>query len=504
MLRDTLRRAACLTAAGTVTALAVFASPAQAAGTATLSVQTDDIRIETGSGTFEDDFFWSADTTGSGVIGDVVMTVDASGLADLGSFKLTDSGRDACEAAGAVWTCAIGDVKYSDGTLTWDWDPDLSFTPFDGVTGTGSIKVAIAGDGATAASGERSFTVAEPVRFGIGEAPGGDVAIGDEVSFGVTVTNTGEHTIYNPVLHLRFIGLTPKGGYSNCGVSPYSVTCRFPVALKPGETYRLSAPFTYTVSADVFAPGGIDTWVHWSTEDYGLPTTGTGPELSVVGAASAPADAPGQLVFDGEGSFWEGNLFQVTGVNKANFVARGATLPAKTGRTTVTLTVANNGPATVWDGRSGGPLTALWFTLPKGVEPVSLPEGCTRWAEGNGGDRRGDVVCGVDIELKAGGKAEFAVEVNVKKVDLAEKGEVAVGYGWHGESQAAKETSTSDNTAVIAFEGAESGTGGGLAKTGVNTALIAGAGAVLAVGGFFALRRFRRRGNPAFYGSVED
>ncbi|MEV0650976.1 hypothetical protein AB0I28_37565 [Phytomonospora sp. NPDC050363] len=512
-MKSAARFGAALTAAGLIALAApAFADDPDAAFT----LQNSHVSVSTDEASAEEGIYWDLDVQGSGVITGTVLTVDASDV-DFADIDLGDGGDNECAIAAAVYTCQIGDIDYDgDGGKGYPWFPRLHVTPRAGQTGTGELAMTLSADNAASAEATTTVMVAEDIDLAINERPKLKAGVGEEVTFPITVTNTGERTVYNPSLLVSIGGVAPVGqAPANCvrGVHDYLsvMACEFPVALEPGRTYELSSDFTYRVRPDALTPGISDGWINWGgpTAIVGVEgETGTGPELTLTGAAAAPADAPLQSVFDSDGeSGWDYEIINFTGENKADLAAVGATLPDQEGETTLTISFRNDGPAALPMSRSGDASTAVWFTLPKGVEVVSMPEECHAYEPGDFGkdELPGKYACSRFVHIPAGDVLTFDLRVNVTTVDLDERGTVRSALSYYGDPQPKIDRDSSNNTAEILFNGATpGGQGGGLANTGVTAGVVAAAGAALAVAGLVAFRAFRRRGNPAYYGPAED
>ncbi|HEY1180059.1 MAG TPA: hypothetical protein VGF17_28205, partial [Phytomonospora sp.] len=510
--RHSARIGAAFAAAG----LIVLAAPAFADDpNAAFVIDDHRVNLSTDETSVVEDIRWGLDREGSGVITGAVLTLDLAGVTGFADVDVREDDRT-CEVDGTVYTCDIGDISYDDGSLGWDWSPDLHIATRPGVTGTGEVEVSMSADNAAPAEGVMELLIAEDIALAINERPELKAGVGEEVTFPITVTNTGERTVYNPRLLVNIGGVERVGDApSNCvaGVRDYLSTmlCEFPVALEAGETYELSSDFTYRVREDALAPGVSDGWIAWgASTSFGEPDgePGTGAALTVVGAAAAPEDAPLQGLFDDEGGRdWDYQIIEFTGENKPDLVAVGATLPAETGETTLTVAFRNDGPAALPMGRSGSASTAVWFTLPKGVELVSLPEDCQAYEPGDFSkdELPGKYACSRYEHIAPGDTLSFDVRVNVSTVDLDERGSVRAALSYYGDPQPKFDRDASNNDAEILFAGATpGGQGGGLANTGVTAGVVAAGGAALAVAGFIAFRVFRRRGDAAFYGPAED
>ncbi|GLZ77735.1 hypothetical protein Afil01_25420 [Actinorhabdospora filicis] len=440
------------------------------------------------------------DGEGSGTITGLVMTVDIGAAAGLAEITTDD-----CDRSGTILTCALNDVRYTEGDYPSIDQPHLEFTALTGVNGVAKLPVTIAADNATTTGGTFTVRVAETVEFGYEEVtnPG---APGQTIDVKIPVANGGDTTIYNPVLNMEIDGAAPAGPLpANC-VSHLSagsyrawLTCRFDAVLKPGASSTLTMP--WTIRTDVLRQvyGGFT----WEGNDGEAPTgNGTGPALTIPGAPKAPAEVPVQHVFDG--ASYPGDLITLTSGGKTDLVAVSSTLPAKTGAATLTVAVRNDGPGMLWPGGGGEPMTYVWVKLPKGVTVTSLPDGCAKPNPGDFGKDvfPGDFRCGKTVDIEVGESMSFEIPVQVTAVDLAAEGAVIVARDFGGEPQSHIDSNAGNDRTPIAFEG---GNGGGLAQTGTTAGLVAAVGAVALLAGFVAFRAFRRRANTTgYYGPADE
>lgn len=496
-LKHTLSR---LGAACALTAFAVgAAAPAFAATPPRIEVDTwSQVNVTPGQ-TESGDPRLNFSAEGSGTVTGLVMTIDLTKAAGLAEIK-----ADACDRSGALLTCAIGDFAYAEGETPYIGTPTLEVTGLDGANGIAKLPVTLKADNASTANGTFTVRVAEDVKFAYQEVDNHG-APGDTIDLKIPVGNAGSTPIYNPRFVMEVDGATPVEVPANCEShnkpDAYSawLDCRFEGVLQPGQSATVSFP--WKIRADVLGP--ISSYVSWDGNRGEAPTgTGSGPVLTIPDAGKAPAEVPVQFSFD-RGSYPYGDIITLTSGGKTDLAAVSSTLPAKTGETTLTVGVRNDGPAQVWPGRAGDPRTYVWVKLPQGVEPVSLPEGCSKPNKGDWGHDTfpGDFRCSrFPTEIPVGETMSFAIPVKVTDVDLDAEGVVTVARDFGGERQERIDLDAKTDTTVIAFEGGTGGgTGGGLADTGTTAGVVAATGAVIAVAGFVAFRIFRRRANASGY-----
>ncbi|MDQ1658349.1 MAG: hypothetical protein QOD41_3432, partial [Cryptosporangiaceae bacterium] len=134
--------------------------------------------------------------------------------------------------------------------------------------------------------------------------------------------------------------------------------------------------FAWTTPADRDVPrGGIPY-------DHGV--RGTGPALTLVRAQAPVTRRSLQSQTDtAPGDNAATVTIKVTGTNKANFAAVGATLHGKAGALVhARIGARNEGPATVDQHRFGKPVQTVEFAVPPGTTVASAPKACMPEAHG--------------------------------------------------------------------------------------------------------------------------
>ncbi|MDG4807069.1 LPXTG cell wall anchor domain-containing protein [Micromonospora sp. WMMD1120] len=447
--------------------------------------------------------------------GDYSVKVDRSKIDDFADVENTG---DDCTEAGAILTCKVED-RDDDGTY-------LNFV---------SLLVRAKADAKPDQRGELTFTVTPNGKSGsvsysstveVGE--GVDLTTNESLELkgtpGATlkaplrVTNRGEVPAEDAVLYVVGAdGLQPSKRYENCEYTEgtphdFAFVCRFDTTIGTNSSFRLDDSFGFTVPADTWAPntfGGFSTWftpADWDEyrSEAELPAklgpTGTEGELKLEPVVDARRS--GQTdVNPIDNSTWID--LRVTGNQRADVVARGATVTGDVG-TTVALTVGyvNNGPAAVNTGGGESPWIGTTVTLPNGVTAVRAPENCfdsedDEWEPGKPGARV--YYCYVDGSSKKGDKVDYAFQVRIDKAG-EQAGEVTLRTG--REETEIKDLNPANDTAqILVNSGGDGGQGGGgdggaLPITGQSTGLIAGLGALLlaaGVGGYLVARRRRTR-----------
>ncbi|MEU5932759.1 LPXTG cell wall anchor domain-containing protein [Micromonospora sp. NPDC047187] len=445
---------------------------------------------------------------------DYTIKVDRSkvyGFADV------ESSGDNCTESGAILTCKVEDQ-----------DDDGSYLNLV------SLVVRAKADAKPDQKGELSFTVTPDGKSGsasysstveIGE--GVDLTTNESLELkgapGATlkapfqVTNRGEVPAKDAVLYVVGAdGLQPSKRYENCEYTEgplhdFAFVCRFDTTIGENSSFRLDDSFGFTVPADSWAPnafGGFSTWftpADW--DEYRsvaelpakLGPNGTEGELKlepVMNLRSRQTD-----VNPLDNSTWVD--LQVTGDQRADVAARGATVTGDVGAT-VALTVGyvNNGPAAVNAGGGESPWIGTTVTLPKGVTAVRASENCfdsedDGWEPGKPGARV--YRCFVDGSIKKGEKVDYEFQVRIDQAG-DQAGEVTLRTG-HEETEIKDLNPANDTAQILVNGGGDGGQGGGddggsLPVTGQSTGLIVGLGALLlaaGVGGYLVAKRRRTR-----------
>jgi hypothetical protein len=435
-----------------------------------------------------------------GFSGEVVLDIDASGIADIASVEISAPTGWTCDAL----RCVTSTEESGQFALTYAGVEDAE--PGD----SGPITVELGGATLT-----RTVTVGAPVDLGTPATIGVEGEPGTEVGVQIPLTNAGDDAARGAVLLMELSQYA--GAFVNCErfASPEEFyhfdLCTFDEALAPGATYALSDDLPFPVDALLPTGSTVEVTATWFTpadwaadgEAYrrrvagheGVP--GTGPELDLVGVQ---ADA-------GEGPQTDTNradntariTITVTGANFADLAATGDTVSGAVGAVVdADVGLRNLGPAILEPSDTPPAEPILRFTVPAGTTAVRVPDNCAPFIAGRPWDLddRGEPGASAYgcltffLEPGAGGSSPFGLRID--EVIPNATGQVSVVLA--GDPNAA------NDTAPVIVNPAGTGGGGGepgLPVTGPAAGLIAGMGVLLVAGGVIGLLLARRR-RPTF------
>ncbi|PWU53091.1 hypothetical protein DLJ47_17025 [Micromonospora sp. S4605] len=427
----------------------------------------------------------------------VTIEIDASEAAALGGFELTDNGWD-CARDRDVVRCATA-------FDTWSRTPRLYYRVTARADAPLAEQAELTITGMSAAgTATRTTTVTVVEGIDLQTEPRATLrgGPGARLELSSTVRNAGPTPVDGAVLVFTadwLLGYT--GNFRNCRHQETRPTiCRFDTELRPGVSYRLSAPLPLAVDAG--ARSGLvlaNRLQWWTTDDWALveqnpyeplppDTPGTGEELRLVEQpASRQTDtAPWNN--------WTAVDLTVTGDRTADVAAVGSSVSARVGdRVRVTSAFHNLGPARVEIWRIQ-PL--LRVSIPAGTTAVEVTHLCAPidadgWHPadefGQPGARTYGCHSGTDF-ASAGERLEFPVTLRVDRLAGPTSGAVTVDVP--GDLNAANDTA---RITVTPRTGGTGGDGGSLPITGGSTGLIARLGALLLAAGGSGYLLTRRR-----------
>ncbi|MFD5084911.1 hypothetical protein ACFVYP_01075 [Kitasatospora sp. NPDC058201] len=329
--------------------------------------------------------------TGTGPVLGTRITLDVSGLD--GVATLTTGER--CTTAAKVITCDVGYLDSDDvNTTARLW---LSALPGVRPGASGTVHATISAPDAESASTDFTVEVGTAAFRTKELTPKTGAAIGSRIDPGLRFANRGGVPASRAVVEVYLApGLKVDAWPSNCeyatapgeprpeGTGAYApVTyglCTVEGGIAPDEAVRL-AGLDLTVAADAYDTfAGFTVLPRPDAADANGPALrkrltfkhGTGAPATLVkaGTEGIPAGFPGRNDNSTEQ--------EVSADSHADFGVTGTWAPDATGRAgTLTVTAANDGPASIID-RSGGEATPhLDVQLPAGATVTGLPKGCT-------------------------------------------------------------------------------------------------------------------------------
>ncbi|MEU5721144.1 LPXTG cell wall anchor domain-containing protein [Micromonospora sp. NPDC047738] len=450
------------------------------------------------------------------------VKVDRSAVQSFAHVQSGGFNNGVCREDGPILSCTVEDDDERDSrllvlpvfakdTAKLGQHGDLTFTVSTPYAGTQTFRsTVIVGEGVDLAAGPTMEMKGAP---------------GETVRAPIRVFNVGRTTADGVVLF--FYGpahFIPSEHYENC---EYSVTrfkdhafaCTFDDPLAPGVSAVVDSSFGFTIPSDAWAPNAQEASHRWLTRAewqdfrdepsvFGQFQKGTGPTLKLATPARAQSTPQTNTNPDNGANMW----LVVTGDQKADVVADGASVTGTVGRTVpVTVGWTDNGPA-------AATATAL-VEIPAGAYAAKVPDRCVPRGYNGDLDRKPvnmpgfpAYVCQDSTILHKGDKVtlEFALRID-KAGPLT--GVIAVNPG-PGET----DLNPANDTAKILVNapgggdnpgdgdnspgsgggngGGEGGDGGSLPITGSSTGLIAGIGALLLVaglGGYLVARRRKTR-----------
>jgi LPXTG-motif cell wall-anchored protein len=447
----------------------------------------------------------------------LTFAFDAAGLAGVATLAVKSPSD--CATTGTVTTCTLPVVAPVDqfGLAFDSYVVRAAATAPVGKAGT--LKVTVSADGFAAVSRKATVTVGEGVDLANASDLETTGAPGATVGAALSVRNMGKTVVNGAVLWLGAdFALEFATRYRNCEYVGHLVKCRFTADLNPGVTYQVKESMPFTVRTDTLAPHDTFAQFAWSTvaDDANSgdgfadlhPVPGTAPALLLVPDLHPSAKTGDQTDVhpDDNGGVL---TVHVTGDNKADLAAVGATLHGAVGETvTANLGVKNLGPATIEFANGDEQITAGRVVVPTQTTAVTVPKECVPVVDGKpdfahpgqAGAREYQCAGAIDF-MPAGASTVWAFALRIDAPGEG-RGSVRINLGDDG-PDFADDSNRADDTAQIlvnpaAAGGGSGGTGGGtgLPVTGSDTALLAGAGLVLvALGalGFVVGRRRRTR-----------
>ncbi|MER7888942.1 hypothetical protein ABTX15_03865 [Micromonospora sp. NPDC094482] len=431
----------------------------------------------------------------------VRLDIDASELAALGGFELTDNGWDCTRSANLLRCTTTADRWGRTPRLYYRVSARADATLGDeaqlSITGTSAVGTASRTTTATVVEGIDLQT--EP-RAPLAAAPGARLELPS------TVRNAGPVPVDGAVLVFTadwLLGYT--GNFRNCRHQEGLPTiCRFDTELRPGVSYRLSVPLPLALRQS--ARSGlvlVNRLQWWTTDDWALverapdeslppDTPGTGEELRLV---EQPATR--QTETSPWDSFTAVDL-RVTGDQTADAAAVGRSTSARPGdRVRVSPGFDNLGPAAVETWRMS-PLVRVG--IPEGSTAVTVPETCAPIGEGEWkpGDTWGQLGaraygCRPQTDFAFPGRpVTFTFTLRVDRLTTPTSAPVTIDMP--GDTNAANDTAQITLTPRSA---ARSGVGGGnddsLPITGGSTGALAALGVLLFAAGLTGHLVTRRR-----------
>ncbi|MBM2620921.1 LPXTG cell wall anchor domain-containing protein [Actinoplanes sp. LDG1-06] len=415
------------------------------------------------------------------------------------------------------YPCTITTTKIScPSPRTFSLDLRLRITAKPGVEAgaTATLPARAVAAGTTRASATGRITIAEGVDLAAVELQNDvSIATGARADLAAGVRNNGDEPINGVVLSLRTAEGFGLEARRNCARIDHGFACRFADELAPGQEYRLATPFPLIAAKTLWAPAKWGARFEWSTEqdwidrEGKLPAGTSGPqlELAPVMRAAAPQTDVGPSANDDDFSM------TITGVNKSNINAIGATAKAKPGETiTVRVGVRNNGPARLEGyGAELGSYLTVGVTPPAGTTVVGTPKLCMPWNMNSpvpppwpagAHYEDGNIYCFSDdiswSPYYPGETTTWEFKLRVDRPGTL-RGKIftqVVGpsIAPQGDSDPADDDAAIVITAAAAGGGAGGG-GGGLPITGSNTTLVAVIGLALLLAGAAAMAFTRRR-----------
>ena len=437
---------------------------------------------------------------------------------------------DIAAASRIVTIKAFGECVTTATRITCEGQPgsfheaplEITARPGAAIGATATLPVRAVAGGRTLASDTGRVTIAESVDLAAALLQDDfAIATGTTAGLAAGVRNAGDKPVSRTVLTLYTAQGFRLGDYRNCAPSrpagvAYSAACVFDTVLEPGREYRLATPLRLTATDEVWAPSRWPGSLSWLTErDYldegNTVPRGSGPELRLVEApATLAATSQTDVNPRNDGDSW---TMTVTGSNRSNITARGATAEAEVGDTiTVRVSVRNNGPARLEGyGAAMGSYLTVGVTPPAGTTVVGRPDRCwpfhmnlpqaPAWPPGAGFDD-GNLYCFSDHD---GSFTPYAARETVSwdirlRVDRPGtlRGEiftqvVAPAGAPQGDPEPADDKAAIVITAEGPAPGGGGGTGGGLPITGSDTTAVVAAGVVFLILGAAARLATRRR-----------
>ncbi|MFF4244065.1 peptidase [Streptomyces sp. NPDC001822] len=417
--------------------------------------------------------FTVATPDGEGFRGDVVYTVDLSGVAGIADVTAAGDGAAHCEMSASTAVCRDTGVLAGGGVIA-----GFGLTAAPGGENGASGVIRITGEAAGAAF--TPFTaevtvggpdlVMERLPFEQRMEPG------DAQPAPITFGNRGTTAADGVLLTLMYSrGLDIPERYANCvyddeaGDDPgnayawSTALCSVEGSFEPGVTYTLGVPLSVRATERAYR----DTFVYRIHEGDGVrrpaPSDRTGPELTVRQVRTA---ASGRDLDPGDNQ----QEADFATDNTAGFAAYGTDAEGAEGETvTARVGFRNEGPAWIGDLRSGEPVATLDVTVPEGAEVTGKPQSCRgvtadgRHLEKQLGAPR--YFCASAATVRDGADIEFPFTLRIDTVVADASGAVTVRGTRPDDPSLPFDPDVSDNTARLLLNPADPD-GGGTGGTG--------------------------------------
>ncbi|MEU0302810.1 peptidase [Streptomyces sp. NPDC006175] len=411
------------------------------------------------------------DEESMGYEGEVTYTLDLSGIAGVAELSpAEDTGSD-CEITGSTAVCQDWGV-YAGLSSIADFDLAAAKGSKDGATGT--IEVTGSAEGVTFTPFSAKVTVGGPDLVMKRLPFKQELKPGDVQPAPITFTNKGTTAADGVLLTLRYSrGMEIPERYSNCeyngeaGDDPFegyawaTALCSVEGSYEPGATYTLADPLSVKATERAFC----DTLIYRINEDSSAQrsaqragadfTRGTGPALTLKKVTSSARGA--------DLNPWDNQQeadFRTD--NTANFVAVGGKADGAVGETvTADIGFRNDGPAWIGYIRSGEPVAAFDFTVPKGAEVTRKPESC-RGVTADGKyredqDRAPRYVCNTSMTVRDGADVSLPFDLKITELVPNADGAVRIRNTWLSEPELPFDPKPADNTARLVLNDDGSG-----------------------------------------------
>ncbi|MEV8229591.1 peptidase [Streptomyces sp. NPDC079167] len=411
------------------------------------------------------------DEESMGYEGEVTYTLDLSGIAGVAELSpAEDTGSD-CEITGSTAVCQDWGV-YAGLSSIADFDLAAAKGSKDGATGT--IEVTGSAEGVTFTPFSAKVTVGGPDLVMKRLPFKQELKPGDVQPAPITFTNKGTTAADGVLLTLRYSrGMEITERYSNCeyngeaGDDPFegyawaTALCSVEGSYEPGATYTLADPLSVKATERAF----YDTLIYRINEDSSAQrsaqragadfTRGTGPALTLKRVTSSARGA--------DLNPWDNQQeadFRTD--NTANFVAVGGKADGAVGETvTADIGFRNDGPAWIGYIRSGEPVAAFDFTVPKGAEVTRKPESC-RGVTADGKyredqDRAPRYVCNTSMTVRDGADVSLPFDLKITELVPNADGAVRIRNTWLSEPELPFDPKPADNTARLVLNDDGSG-----------------------------------------------